>query len=307
MNAVETRGLSRVFDGDVVALNNVTLTVPANTVHALLGPNGAGKTTLVKILATMLSPTAGFANVLGYDVTRDTRNIRRAVGVALGGDKGLYQNLSARELLAYWCALYHVPRREIARRVDLLIAQVGLQEKANVQCRGYSRGMRQRLHLARSLVGNPDLVIMDEPTIGLDPVSLIQLRALISNLRREGKTVLITTHDLREAELLCDGVTLIDRGEVLVSAQPAALAAILGRKTRIWFRPSHSLSDVDALPWPSTAIAAEDRYEIESDDEEVTANVMRWLLDHGVRELGTRAPSLEEVYLHYVGRSTRAT
>jgi ABC-2 type transport system ATP-binding protein len=154
MLAIETTGLSRRYGAnnggkELLALDDVSLAVEQGEVRGLLGPNGAGKTTLVKILSTVLLPTAGKASILGHDVVKDTRAVRAKIGIVFGGDRGLYNNLTARQNLEYWAALYDVPVKETNARIDRLLARVGLAERARQQVSGYSRGMKQRLHLAR--------------------------------------------------------------------------------------------------------------------------------------------------------------
>jgi ABC-2 type transport system ATP-binding protein len=234
--AVETDRLSRWFDGrrrgrtrppKRVALDGVSLRVAASSVHGLLGPNGAGKTTLVKILSTILLPTSGTARVMGHDVVREPTRVRPLVGIVLGGDRGLYSRLTARQNLRYWGSLYGLPRVEARRRSEALLDTVGLLERADDRVETYSRGMKQRLHLARGLVGDPAVLYLDEPTSGLDPVGAREFREMVRGLRRTGRTVMLATHDMAEAEALCDEVTFLDHGAVLASERPEALRSRL--------------------------------------------------------------------------------
>ena len=241
MNAVTTSDLRRVYksrDGnpDVVALDGVSMTIEEGEVHGLLGPNGAGKTTLVKLLSTVLLPTSGSASILGHDIVRETKAVRRLIGVVLGGDRGLYWRLTGRENLEYWAALYNVPGSTAKRRVSELLETVGLADRADYLVEGYSRGMKQRLHLARGLVADARVLFLDEPTSGMDPIASREFRRLVENLRSEGRAVLLTTHDMAEAESVCDRVTLIDRGKVLAVETPRSLGRLVARYERIDFQ-----------------------------------------------------------------------
>ena len=174
--AVQTRDLTRVYrsrdkNPDVVALDGVSMDIKAGEIHGLLGPNGAGKTTLVKVLSTVLLPTSGSASILGHDVVRETAAVRARIGIVLGGDRGFYLRLTGRQNLEYWAALYKVPASTAARRVSELLEQVGLTDRADYLVETYSRGMKQRLHLARGLVADARVLFLDEPTTGLDPIA----------------------------------------------------------------------------------------------------------------------------------------
>jgi ABC-2 type transport system ATP-binding protein len=162
--------------GQIVAVDDVSFTVPRGTIFGLLGPNGAGKTTTIKMLSTLLIPTAGTATVGGYDVVRDERLVRRQLGVVLGGDRGLYAKLSARDNLILFRNLYGMTRESIARRADEMLDLVNLPDRAGERVEGFSRGMKQRLHLAKALLHDPPILILDEPTIGLDPAAAVDLR-----------------------------------------------------------------------------------------------------------------------------------
>ena len=208
------------------ALRGVDLDVAEGEVHGLLGPNGAGKTTLCRILSTVLLPSSGSVRVFGYDVTRHTAAVRPRIGVVFGGERGLYPRLTGRQNLHFWAALYGLAPhrgREVSER---LLERVGLSQRADERVECYSRGMRQRLHLARGLVGNPALLLLDEPTAGMDPVAALRFRALVAELRDEGRALLLATHNLAEAEQLCDRVTVIDRGRALASGLPEHLGPL---------------------------------------------------------------------------------
>src|SRR5438132_13662020 len=180
VGAIELHDVRRIFrtstgtlrrhTKEVLALDGLTLDVAEGELFGILGPNGAGKTTTIKVLTTLLIPTSGTATVMGLDVVRDAKEVRRRIGFVFGGERGLYYRLSGRDNLRYFAELYAVPPREIPRRADELLALVGLTDRADERVEGYSRGMKQRLHLARTLVHHPRVLFLDEPTIGLDPI-----------------------------------------------------------------------------------------------------------------------------------------
>jgi ABC-2 type transport system ATP-binding protein len=308
--AVQTSRLRREFRprtrdaAPIVALDDVDLAVATGEIHGLLGPNGAGKTTLVKVLTTILTPTAGSASVLGHDVMSDTEAVRRQIGLVFGGDRGLYTLLSARQNLEYWAALYGVPRRETAARVTELLARVGLADRADDRVETYSRGMRQRLHLARGMISDPTVLFFDEPTVGLDPVAALRFRDLVLQLRDEGKTIFITTHDMNEAEAVCDRVSLIDRGRILATETPATLGGWITSFARIVARgvDAAHLSSIEAVAGvASVERMPDDSVQISLSEEGSVRAVMEALLAIGVTDFGTSPPRLEEVYVTVFG------
>ncbi|HEY8730762.1 MAG TPA: ABC transporter ATP-binding protein [Candidatus Limnocylindria bacterium] len=235
MNAIELLDIRRTFHvttgtirrrrKDVVALDGLSLQVPSGELFGLLGPNGAGKTTTIKILTTLLIPTSGTATVLGLDVVRDAKEIRKRIGFVFGGERGLYYRLSGRDNLRYFAELYAVAPRAIGPRVDELLALVGLTDRADENVEGYSRGMKQRLHLARTLLHRPRLLFLDEPTIGLDPIGARELRKIVTDLHADGTTIILTTHYLFEADAMCQRIGVIDRGRLVALGTPAELKA----------------------------------------------------------------------------------
>lgn len=289
---------------DVVALDSVSLTVEQGEIVGLLGPNGAGKTTLLKILCTVLLPSSGNAQVLGLNVVSQAQRVREHLGIVFGGERGLYGRLTVRDNLDYWSAMYRVPRRRRSTRVPELIEMVGLTEQTNTPVDRLSRGMKQRLHLARGLVNDPDLVILDEPTSGLDPVGARQFRVLLDGLRQAGRTILIATHDMAEAEELCDRIVLIDHGRILGIEDPKTIGRLLAPHERVEAQgvSENVLAQIATL---SGAGEPEDIGEgwlrIQTDRDETTASVLKLLVDSGHTSLRTTLPSLEEVYMHLIG------
>jgi ABC-2 type transport system ATP-binding protein len=257
----------------------------------------------VKILSTVLLPTSGHARVLGHDVTSEMRAVRALIGIVFGGERGLYWRLTGRQNLEYWGALYKLSSRETKARAQQLIERVGLSERADERVETYSRGMKQRLHLARGLVGEATVLFLDEPTTGMDPLAAREFRSLIAELRDEGRTILLATHDMVEAETVCDRVTLIDRGKVIATESPRTLGQVISRFQRIDVEGIDGavLDEIRKLDGVSSIVVVDGGARIEVDEEGATQVVLRQLVDAGATSVRTSLPSLEEVYIQLIG------
>jgi ABC-2 type transport system ATP-binding protein len=287
----------------VTALDAVNLQVDQGEVHGLLGPNGAGKTTLVKVLTTVLLPSSGRAEICGRDVVRDAKVVRPLIGIVFGGERGLYTRLTARQNLEYWASLYRLPGSQIKRRAAGLLERVGLAEKADARVETYSRGMKQRLHLARGLIAGAKVLFLDEPTAGMDPLAAREFRNLITEIRGEGTTILLATHDMVEAEVLCDRVTLIDRGRILATESPRSLGRLVSRFQRIDVDGADRelLDRVATLPGVESIAPAAEGHRIHVDGDEHVSIVLKVVVEGGVVGVRTSQPSLEEVYVGLIG------
>ena len=230
--AIQIKELTRRF-ADNVAVDRLTFDVYPGEVFGLLGHNGAGKTTTIRLLNGVLGASAGQAQVLGFDPVRQGAELRRRTGV-LTENPSLDENLTARENLSIYADLYDVPAGDVARRVSALLERFELTDRADDKAGSYSKGMKQRLALARALLHRPDLLFLDEPTSGLDPVAALEVRELIVQLsRKEGRTVVLCTHNLVEAQRLCDRVIVLEHGKMLALGTPSELGAkLVGRQDR---------------------------------------------------------------------------
>ena len=305
-----TTGVLRRRTDPVEAVRGISFHIDRGEVFGLLGPNGAGKTTTIKMLITLLLPTSGSATILGHDVVAEPRAVRRRIGYVFGGDRGLYERLSALDNLRYFAELYAVPAREQPARIGELLELVGLAGRERERVEGFSRGMRQRLHIARGLLHDPDLLFLDEPSIGIDPVGARELRQTISGLREQGKTILLTTHYMFEADELCDRIAVITRGELVASGTSAELKARVSAgsvlEVEVFDGLGGRLSVVEALPGVRSATVttgATSQTLVVSIDS--GADVTGATLDalHGLRvgRVVSRQPTLEDAYVELVG------
>jgi ABC-2 type transport system ATP-binding protein len=294
---------------EVEAVRGVSFDIEPGELFGLLGPNGAGKTTTIKMLITLLLPTGGSAQVLGHDVVSDAREVRRHIGYVFGGDRGLYERLSALDNLRYFSELYGVPPREQHQRIGSLLEMVGLTGREKERVEGFSRGMRQRLHIARGLLHDPEVLFLDEPTIGIDPVGARELRGTIAMLREQGKTILLTTHYMFEADELCDRIAVIRDGQIVAEGTPAALKQRVSAghvvEVETFGVPDTAVDAVRTLAGVRTA-AVEDRGQAQvlivqvEPGSEVTSSVLGHLDGVSVGRVSSREPTLEDAYVELV-------
>jgi ABC-2 type transport system ATP-binding protein len=304
-----TTGAVRRRPLEVEAVRGISFQVGEGELYGLLGPNGAGKTTTIKMLITLLLPTSGEASVLGLDVVRDARAIRRRIGYVFGGDRGLYERLSAYDNLRYFAELYSVTGRRQRERIEEVLDLVGLAGREHERVEGFSRGMRQRLHIARGIIHDPEVVFLDEPTIGVDPVGARELRATIGGLVQGGKTVLLTTHYMFEADTLCDRVGVIARGRLVAEGTPLELKRHVVDRTvlevEVFGIDDTTLKLVRALPGV-TSVSVEDRDQaqvltIQSPHGlELAPSLTACLDGTAVGRIATREPTLEDAYVALV-------
>jgi ABC-2 type transport system ATP-binding protein len=298
--AIRTELLSRDF-GAVHAVDAVTLDVPRGAIFGFLGPNGAGKTTMIRLLLGLLDPTGGGAHVLGHDVRTESDQIRERTG-ALLEHTGLYERLNAYDNLDYFGRIWHIPAADRKARIQELLTRLTLWDRRGEQVVKWSRGMKQKLAVARTLLHRPDLIFLDEPTAGLDPVAAAALRDDLDGLaEREGVTVFLTTHNLTEAENLCDQVGVIRNGRLIAVGPPRALRERGGRQVEIT-GGGFAEPLVDGLrrqPGVQSVEAKHDRVVVMLGDGARVAPLVTMLVQGGaeIEEVRKDSASLEEVFL----------
>jgi ABC-2 type transport system ATP-binding protein len=309
VDAIAVEGLTKRY-GEVQALDGVSFRVREGEVFGLLGPNGSGKTTLLKLLSTILSPSAGGANVFGYDVTRDSRQVRHLVALVTGEERSLYWRLTGRQNLEFFGRLYGLDRATIRARSHELLDLFDLGAAADKRVAGYSTGMRQKLAIARGLMSNPRLLFLDEPTRGLDPVAAHALLRVVREraIARFENTVILTTHIAREVEQLCHRIAMLDHGKVVYDGtvdhlrttleqghayvltvaglSPEVFEALrvrMGPESCRWITSSNGLTELE-LSFTTTTVHLSD--------------VLRQLLFSGVTivQCTKREPSFEEMF-----------
>jgi daunorubicin resistance ABC transporter ATP-binding subunit len=307
--AITVDGVRHAF-GDVVALDGLDLEVPAGGVFGLLGPNGAGKSTLVRILSTLLTPDAGRAEVLGHDVVTDSVEVRRRIGLA-GQFAAVDGELTGRENAEMVGRLYRLPRAEARARADAVLERFALGDVADRRVSTYSGGMRRRLDLGVTLVARPPVVLLDEPSTGLDPRSRAELWDIVDDLRNDGTTVLLTTQYLEEADRLASELALVDHGRIVARGTTAELKSMVGHDV-LAVRPAdpttaafvaEELADL-ACGDPPRAEAGEVRLAVA--DASAAAQAVRRLDARGLPLAGIelQQPTLDDVFLALTGRQT---
>jgi ABC-2 type transport system ATP-binding protein len=319
MAAIEAADLRRTYKThtgtfrrrakEIEAVRGISFSVEPGELFGLLGPNGAGKTTTIKMLITLLIPTGGTARVLGLDVVDRAREVRKRIGYVFGGERGVYERLSGYDNLRYFAELYGVPAREQKRRIEELLELVGLKGREHERAEGYSRGMKQRLHVARGLLHDPEVLFLDEPTIGLDPVGAREVRATIASLTEAGKTVLLTTHYMFEADALCDRIAVISKGSIVAEGTPLDLKRGVAQGTvvevEVFGVPDEAVERVRALGGV-VAVAVEEREQAQvlvvqtEADVELTQAILGHLDGSDVGRISRREPTLEDAYVALV-------
>jgi ABC-2 type transport system ATP-binding protein len=302
----------------LTAVDGINLQIKTGEVFGLLGPNGAGKSTTIRMICTLLEPTSGSVQVNGYDVVRQANQVRQNLGTVLSGERSIYWKLTARENLEYFAALFHIPPSIAREQIADLLEKVQLSDRADELVEKYSSGMKQRVAIAKALLARPPIVLLDEPTLGLDPQAARKVRELVNELKEEGHTVLLTTHYMEEADQLSDRIGIIDQGRIIALDTPAGLKKRIDQLEVIrvevggWdpggaadLEKLHGVERVTSLPTQSDSI-----WEIN-----LQTHSSRLLLPELVGHLnhnGTRlvnmnilTPTLEDVFIHLTGKALR--
>lgn len=321
MSIIEVENLRRVYRAkmglfshkvkEIVALDGISFNVERGELFGLLGPNGAGKTTTIKILTTLLTPTSGRATILGKDVVKYPKALQQRIGFVFGGERGLYWRLSGSDNLRYFANLYHISPADARKRIPALLELVGLKGREEEKVAGYSRGMKQRLHIARALLHEPEILFLDEPTIGLDPVGAREVRTLIRELQSQGKVILLTTHYMLEADELCHRIAVINEGKIIALDTPEALKKYVQDlsvvEVELDVLPSEARSLVEKLPGAKTVVVeSHDNLQFlrvhSSLGSEIVAPLVSLLGSQGlpIHRILVRNPTLEDAYVRLV-------
>ena len=330
MPLVEVQALSKTFETKegrlfnrvaktVTALDGVSFTISKSEILGLLGPNGAGKTTMIKMLCTLVQPSSGDAYVNGFSIMKAPGKVRENLGVTLTGERTLYWKLTGKENLEYFAALYHMNRKESAKRIEYLLDLVGLKDRADTYVENYSTGMRIRLSFAKALLHDAPVLLFDEPTLGLDPQSSRLIREMILDLRKKGHAILLTTHYMEEADLLSDRVAIIDHGKIIAMAAPSALKQSVKSSDIIEIEARNlqpeiverlkTFTDIyDAVALFNDSAAHSGVIKIHAEKgKEVLPGVLDALVrrDIGVTKVTFIEPTLEDVFIELTGRGLR--
>ena len=312
---LEVRDLTKNY-GDFTAVKSVSFAIREGEVFSLLGPNGAGKTTTISVLSTLYAPTSGDATIAGHSVTKDPMAVRQVIGV-VPQELALYDDLTARENLSFWGQMYNLGGKALKARIDEVLEQIGLTEKAEQRLKTYSGGMKRRVNIGVGLLHRPRLLFMDEPTVGIDPQSRRAILDAVKALNAQGMTVLYTTHYMEEAQELSDRVGIIDHGELIALGTQAELTRQVGQSETLVLHLGEG-EDAEALAALVAALrdldgvlkadAADGSISvIAAQAEEILAPVITLANARGIRirSVDIREPNLEAVFLHLTGHALR--
>ena len=306
--AINVEGITKRF-GAILAVDNVTFSVQSGEIFGLLGPNGAGKSTLIRMLTTLVPPTSGTAIVAGHDIIADPNAVRCNIGV-IPQNMTSDPELTCAENIGIHARLFGITGAARRQRTQELLEAVGLADRANALASTLSGGMRRRLEIARGLVHNPQILFLDEPTTGLDPVSRISVWEMITHLRvQEGRTLFLTTHYMDEADRLCDRLAIVDKGKVVAMDTPVSLKSSVPGASRIeiQFEPDlpNGAADLERLPAVKSVRAlGSSTYRVSSDRGPASAQELIELardLNLELKALSVQSTTLDDVFLHYTG------
>ena len=308
--AIETFALTKRY-GKILALDQLNLKIEPGEVFGLLGPNGAGKTTAISILCTVNSPTSGTALVNGFDIRKQAGKVRRSIGIVFQ-DPSIDDRLTGRENMMLHATLYDVPSSNAKKRIIELLNLVGLADRADSPMKTYSGGMRRRLELARGLLHSPEVLFLDEPTLGLDPQTRQHLWSYIEELAKQSNiTVILTTHYMEEAERLCSRVGIIDSGRIKVVDTPANLIGALKGDvvTVVTSQPADFLARIKELNFAHNAEAVDSTIRLQLSDAEKKVPMIVELASANhieLKSVSIHKPTLNDVFLYYTGKEIRS-
>ncbi len=311
-NILEVKDLVKHY-GDFQAVKGVSFNIEEGEIFSLLGPNGAGKTTTISMLSTLYTPTSGDATIGGHSVTRDPMSVRNIIGV-VPQDLALYEELTARENLVFWGQMYNLSGKSLNSRVDEVLEQIGLTDKAKDRVKTYSGGMKRRVNIGVGLLHKPRLLFMDEPTVGIDPQSRRAILDTVKDLNKQGMTLLYTTHYMEEAQELSNRVGIIDHGEMIALGTQKELTQQVGQAETLILHVGEN-DDSEALAKSLKGITGVQQAEavdhevsiVCAEAEDVLAAVVTKANERGIKihSIDIREPNLEAVFLHLTGRALR--
>jgi len=308
-NIIEVVNLTKKY-GELVAVNNVSFEVKEGEIFGLLGPNGAGKTTLISMLCTILRPTSGTAKVNGFDIVKEEDKVRKSIGIVFQ-DSSLDNRLTGMENIELHASLYGVPKNERKKRIKEVLELVGLEDKANILVRNYSGGMKRRLEIARALIHYPKVLFLDEPTIGLDPQTRVNIWEYIVKLaKRENITIFLTTHYMEEADFLCNRIAIIDEGKIIAIDSPENLKRKIGGDALIIeaYEKEKTKQVVSKLSFVKKISEVDGKIYVNIENsEENLPSVFEALRNNNIKikSISVRKPSLNDVFIHYTGKEIR--
>ncbi len=301
-----------------IAVDNVNFNVNKGEIFGFLGPNGAGKTTTIKMISTLLRPTSGTVLVNGIDVDKNPIDVLKSLGTVLAGERSTYWKLTGRENLEYFAAMNGVTGKRAKQKVDYILNRFNLEKKADETVEKYSTGMKQRVALAKALITDPKILILDEPTSGLDPQSARNLRELILEIKEEGRTVLLTTHYMEEADQLSDRIAIIDHGKIIAMDTPHNLKNSLNKTTMAILELSswndeisNKLKNIPALEKVHSKFNDNtQRWEIKvhmSNGPDTVSSLISSITSQGIKitNFSVEEPTLEDVFINLTGKSLR--
>lgn len=310
MNLIEVKNLSKKYNGNL-AVDNISFDVKEGEIFGLLGPNGAGKSTTISMLACLLEPTSGDAFIDEKSIKKDPMDVKKVIGL-IPQDIALYPTLSAKENLHFWGKMYGLSGSLIKKRSNEILEIVGLSERAKDRIDTYSGGMKRRINIAAGLIHRPKLIMLDEPTVGIDPQTRINILETVVNLNKMGTTIIYTSHYMEEVEMLCNRIAIMDEGKIIATGTRNELRLLVGGKDTIRInaknihpRTSESLDMIDDV---DKIKIIENQIEILSDyGRRVLSSVISKLneLDVKINSVKVQEPDLESVFIHLTGKSLR--
>ena len=296
---IKIDSLTKYF-GKIQALDNLSLNIKKGELLGIIGPNGAGKTTTIRIVCGILKPDSGTVFIGGHDVLKDPITTKSMIGY-LPEEPNLYERFKARDLLRYFGELYGVPKEKLNRRVYELLELVGMENRAEHRINTFSKGLRQRIGIARALIHDPEIIIFDEPTMGLDPATALSIRSFIDDLKGE-KTIILCTHYMEEADALCDRVAILSGGKIRDMGTPDYLKAKIHGQTILQVKINHADIDTDKILNFNSVENVDlngKNLEISLNSKEDISDIIG-LIGHNVVSVNTKEPSLEDVFIHTV-------